>query len=85
MGASESRRKLLDLSHEVRNCSSALTMTAAGLKAGVALGAPRSLRIIERCANQLVAVSRALDELAAAQAPRSKPVPRRRGTVKASV
>lgn len=85
MRASESRRKLLDLSHEVRNCSYALTMTAAGLKAGADPGAPRSLRLIERCANQLVAVSRALDEIAAAQAAPSKPVPRRRGTVKASV
>jgi hypothetical protein len=66
MPRTEPDRKLLELSHEVRNCSSALTMTLAGLKSGAGLTAPRTMTILRRCAQQLLAVSRALDGLAAA-------------------
>jgi hypothetical protein len=91
MPPSVSRRKLLDLAHEVRNCSSALEMTLGGLRRSAELATPRTVRILEGCAKQLVAVSRALDAMAAStqgartKAAETKAAPKRRRAIKGSV
>lgn len=71
------RPKLQELSHEIRNCSSALTMTVAGINAGLGLSEQRTLGILENCAKRLLSVSRALERLSAV-----KPIARRGGTLK---